>query len=299
MGAISSKQIQLSKVTTKMLNVKTKVNRSHILTPRLCSVILRQNGLGVKCCCQNDLIKLKHFLQRDSNLQSECKKRTRNLDFEIAKQLRKLAYHKSEVILSDACHRHLNNILSATKTDQLFFSRPKLVSKIIIPELEMLQCLHLSNRHKNIFLDLILQLRTFFQYKISVQDLRKYPKGMDTNPGLERAHKFSLFLAVNLWKHIYGHQYISAKDRQALKNALANPSNLYYTCKYTNRVLHVKYDNEIVSALGHLHTADISSGAQLRVLQILFTIEQIKFQPCGLKKGFWSECVKTLKPLSA
>ena len=119
-----------------------------------------------------------------------------------------------------------------------------------------------------------LYFLSLFKFKLSAKTLRRQPKSVKPVPGLDRSHKLSLFLAVELWKHIYGHEYVNKKQRKMLKNALSLDSNVYLTCKHTNRTLHVKYDNEIAYALKS--SAQLSCGAKMRAKQIISVLGQLQ-----------------------
>ena len=69
------------------------------------------------------------------------------------------------------------------------------------------------------------------------------------------------------------------------------------TCKFTNRTLHVKYDNEIAAALPNVPRCQISSGAKLRVKDILKILKRLQSHSESLKE-FCERSHKILKPLS-
>ncbi len=96
---------------------------------------------------------------------------------------------------------------------------------------------------------------------------------------------------------VYGHTYISRREHRILRDVLSTDCNVVFTCKFANRSLHAKYDNEIADALKTART-DISPGAKLRVKQILKTLPRLKSESDALKH-FFDRSWNLLKPLSA
>ena len=123
--------------------------------------------------------------------------------------------------------------------------------------------------------------------------------GVVCGPGMDRAHKLSLHLAVHLWKKAYGHDLAYANVVRQLKRALSLSSNIYVTCHHTNRVLHVKYDNEIISALQNLSTEKntLSPGAKLRTKQILGVLPKLKEQSPAMN-DFVNRSILALKTIT-
>lgn len=98
---------------------------------------------------------------------------------------------------------------------------------------------------------------------LSARDLRATPRGVKPLPPLERAHKLSLSLSVALWQRIYGHTRVSRAARKDLRAALSDAANVDHVCRYTNRVLHVRYDAELAAAAGGSASQRASAGGAL------------------------------------
>ena len=75
--------------------------------------------------------------------------------------------------------------------------------------------------------------------------------------------------------------------------ALNVDSNMYYTCKHTNRTVHVKYDKEISDAVKSQGQVLISSGAKLRVKQVLSVLSKIEKRSPEMS-DFCGKCRKEL-----
>ena len=243
---------------------------------------------------------------------SELNKLRQQLDREIVQILDAEKYpHK---ILSANGQKHLISILrelDSTIVRQyyspffLFFRfrasmRPHLLSTVILPKLEevyrtnnersksyntivMYKVREKANELRNVFVS------TFFRQQISASNLRKSlpPNGRlgeSCVAGMDRAHKLSLYLAVHLWKIVYGHDLAYANVRLQLRQALSLRENIYLTCIHTNRTLHVKYDVEIVKALHKKSEktqtenprVKLSPGAKMRVGQVIEVLLKLK-----------------------
>jgi len=260
MGSGSSK-IPLNLLKPSQL-VKKKARKDYVLTPKLCVAIFKQtNGY----CSESDIEKLKVFLSRPMNLKffgtAKCKLSEKEL----------LKFMKNpENSLSSSTEQYLKSLLNNLDNS---YRKPALISSIVMPKLELIYAQNRSlHRHqktlywKTLFSNCFHFVYSLFWFKLSPKTLRREPK-LRTEPGLERAHKLSLFLAVELWKNIHGHQYVRLKDKNILKEILSLDCNVYLTCKHTNRTLHVKYDNEIAEALV-AKNSKLSPGAKTRIKQI-------------------------------
>lgn len=311
MGTSYSKKVPLSKISAKMLtsrkcndkeNVKTQVQ---LLSPNFCSSLIKTSKLH-KSCDPAELDFLKKFLARQSNFRavvdkSEFKKLDKirkSSEVELSRALKKVfTGHANDVKLSKTAHSHLNVLINSTKTDLKFRFRNKtLISRTILPQLELLSTT--ANSSRTLFgfaVKVPLFFRSIFQHKLLAKDLRRNPRALTSSAGLERAHKLSLFLAVRLWKQVYGHSFVNARTHKLLRNALSSECNVYHTCVFTNRTLHVKYDNEIALAL--MTSSKISSGAKLRVRQILQTLIHLRTHS-EILRDFCDRSSVLLKPMS-
>lgn len=118
---------------------------------------------------------------------------------------------------------------------------------------------------------------------LEAKTLRRKCAGIEAaKPGQEIAHKLSLFLAVRLWSHVHGGLGIRRLDHRQLRHALSRRANVYHTCVHTNRILHVRYDNEIAAALasaastGGKATVRLSPGAKTRVKQVVLVLRELE-----------------------
>jgi hypothetical protein len=196
MGINSSKKVPVSKITPKMLTTNESINNSkskvQILSPKLCSVVLRNNYKTHSSFCSDDQLSfLKQFLSRNSNFKTVSDKNfirneriRKNVETEISRALRKTktkSPNRKNVVLSSSAQQNLNTILRTSKTDIYFSFRKNnlLLSRIILPELESL--LRLSKCSDNFsFSDFV---RSVFQQKLLAKDLRTNPKGLARNAG--------------------------------------------------------------------------------------------------------------------
>jgi hypothetical protein len=296
MGSSSSK-IPLKTISTNSILAHRTKSRNFVLSPRLCSSILRSvNGY----CHKNDVKALRDFLAKPENSKFtliKTKKRPK-LDNEVVKFM-EICQDQKKKPLSSAAEKHLHTILANLETS---CNTPVIVSRIVMPRLEHLYACQVAlkrQEQKSLFQTIrnighfVLSL---FRFKLSPQILRKEPRGLKSASGLDRAHKLSLFLAVALWKQVYGHPFVNAGDKKLLREALAVNQNVYHTCRFTNRILHVKYDNEIVEMLENqnIHGQSLSSGAKMRRKQILAVLVKLKSHS-GLMSDF---CLKSHRALS-
>jgi len=284
MGALKSKTISPKLLSTRHLaNPKKFPISDFSLTPRLCVAALKTSREPI---CEKQLNSLRSFLrsQPKREVLGDC-----NLETEICRLLKKQALgskSKSISLSPDTIH-FIQRIVRETKKEMSIFERQTLLRKIILPKLEDL----LRERKRTIW-----TIRSWIPSKLQAKDIRKYPRILVADPELDRAHKLSLFLAVRLWKSVFGHSYISQSDRILIKKALSHTSNLTYTCKFSNRVLHVRYDNEIASALDQgPKKITLSSGAILRVNDILRIINIVRTSDTRKIKRFWDQSEKMLK----
>ena len=204
--------------------------------------------------------------------------------------------------LSLQAENHLKSVIHHLDSS---LSKPSLVSQIILPELEVIKGQNLSIQRQNqlwYWLSFAKRIIYFiyskFRFKLTSKTLRRAPT-IHTIHSLDRAHKFSLKLAVEMWKIIYGHPYVKAKDKEFLSNALNIEDNLYHTCQYTNRTLHVKSDNEIISALKqNSNVTKLTPEAKARVKQVLSAISKVeKHSDSDLIKDFCSKSAKLLRQI--
>jgi len=275
MGSSSSKvAISSLKVLSKKQTYKNTKNL--VLNPRLCqSIFHATEGF----CCEKDFQPFKKFLLSDSNLKPAAMSKKKKLDNELIKVID--LPHSETKLLSPGTANYLEEILVHLKS-QPNMQKPYLVSAIIEPKLEDIFARNkaLNQQYNTIQWTSWLQnfvnfLYSVFRFKLTPKTLRKPPR-LRAVSGLERAHKLSLSLAVQLWKHIYGHPYVKKSKKTIIANALSVDSNVYYTCRFTNRTAHVKFDKEISDAVKSHGQVPISSGAKLRVKQVLNAMSKIE-----------------------
>jgi len=261
MGSGSSK-VPLNLLKPSIIANK-KTRKNYVLSPRLCVAIFRQtNG----SCNEKDIKKLRDFIGRPMNMKffgaAKCKISEREL-LKFMKDPQQKLSSNTELYLKSLL-THLDNS----------YRKPALISSIVMPKLELLyaqnKSLHRQERAlywKTLFKNCYHFVYSLIWFELSPKTLRKSPK-LQSEQGLDRAHILSLFLAVELWKKIYGHQFVKLKDKTILKEVLSLDSNIYYTCKHTNRTLHVKYDNEIAEAIISKKSTKLSPGAKIRIKHI-------------------------------
>jgi len=275
MGSSSSK-VAVSSVKLVTKNQPNKNTRNLILNPRLCQSIFDKTN---EFCYQKDVQHLRKFMFSDSNLKPTSMSKKKVLENELIKYIN-LPQSETKV-LTPKTSKHLEAILVHLK-GQTILQKPYLVSDIIETKLEniyernnALQQQHQSRQWTSWLKSCVHYMYSMFRFKLTPKTLRKNPK-LRPISGLDRAHKLSLSLAVGLWKHVYGHLYVKKDKKKVIASALNVDSNMYYTCKHTNRTVHVKYDKEISDAVKSQGQVLISSGAKLRVKQVLSALSKIE-----------------------
>jgi hypothetical protein len=292
MGIAGSKRVPSKLVSTKLLgNPKKSKFVDFPITGRLCVAAIKVSSDPV---CEKQLDLLKCFISKPSKVPIHASRSHRIVESEVCHQLKNLS-KKAATKLSPDGKAFLAKTLKDTKSELGFFDRQPLLRRRILPQLQKLLVQDSRNNPK---VTLASLLRLWHSNELHAKDMRKYPRTLTPDPELDRAHKLSLFLAVKLWQCVFGHNYISQKDRINLKKSLCHNANLIYTCKFTNRVMHVRYDNEIASALTASSKATkLSSGAVLRVIDILATIKTVQNSDSRKTKKYWEKTEKILKSL--
>ena len=232
----------------------------------------------------------------DSNLKPTSMSKKKVLENELIKYIN-LPQSETKV-LTPKTSKHLEAILVHLK-GQTCLEKPFLVSGVIETKLEniyernnALQQQHQSLQWTSWLQSCIHYMYSMFRFKLTPKTLRKNPK-LKPISGLDRAHKLSLSLAVGLWKHVYGHPYVKKDKKKIIACALNLDSNMDYTSKHTNRTVHVKYDKEISDAVKSKGQVPISSGAKLRVKQILSALSKIEKRSPEMS-DFCGKCRKEL-----
>jgi len=295
MGSSSSK-IAISSVKLVVNKQPNRTARKLVLNPRLCqSVFNVTDGF----CNKKDIQPLKRFINSKSNIKPANMSKKKVLENELIKYIN--LPQSENRILTPKGAEYLEAVLVHLKS-QSNEQKPILVSDIIEPKLESVYDRHNALLQKQHSLQWTSWLQNFvnllysmFKFKLTPKTLRKSPK-LRPISGLDRAHKLSLSLAVDLWKHIYGHPFVNKKQRKTIACALNTDSNVYYTCKHTNRTIHVKYDKEISESVRSNGQIQISSGAKLRVNQVLSAILRIEKHSPEMS-DFCRKCRQELKKL--
>jgi len=279
MGSSSSKvAISSLKVLSKKQTYKNTKNL--VLNPRLCqSIFHTTEGF----CCEKEFQPFKKFLLSESNLKPTDMSKKKVLENELIKLI-DLPNSETKLLSPNAAN-YLEEVLVHLKS-QPKVQKPYLVSEIIEPKLEDVFTRNkaLNQQYNTLQWTSWLQncvnlLYSVFRFKLTPKTLRKSPR-LRAVSGLDRAHKLSLSLAVQLWKHVYGHPFVKKNKKKIIANALCVDSNVYYTCRHTNRTVHVKFDKEISDAVKAHGQVPISSGARLRVKQVLSALSKIeKYSP--------------------
>jgi hypothetical protein len=186
-------------------------------------------------------------------------------------------------------------VLSQIYAGRGFFHRPTLLERTLVSQLERIRLSRIKRLGP--YGHLISAWRWIFTKAVTTKTLRRSTNYglVAASPGLERAHLLSLGLATRLWKAHAGHDRIGARDLAALKSALNDRRNLRVVCQHTNRVLHVRYDDEIAMAMEESGLR-LSPGARQRLkcaVQVLETLscDHEKIRP------FCDESIKRLKAL--
>ncbi len=308
--------VPYAKISAKMLlkqsNASAK-SRSYLLSPQLCSSILRQ--YKGQFCPKKDVEALKDFLSKSKNVQkssylsavftSSTKKRKR-LSRKWENELVRFIFQPRQVSgarhpkLSATAEKHLTSLLSALEAT---YYKPVLIDSVIQPKLK--EALDLNTAvvrdERNAYIVSVIvrcfkYFMSFFRQRLSAQTLRRDPREVKRVQGLDRAHKLSLHLAVVLWKKVYGHEFVKSQDRKILRDALSQSCNVYYTCAFTNRTLHLKYDHEIADLIQTSQKKSLSPGARARVKQVKSVMNEIQTHSKLMRK-FCGKSVHVLNRL--
>lgn len=295
MGVTGSRKIPPKMISSKLLtNPGMSKKDTHFpLTPRMCVAAIKTSSEPVS---EKELNSLKSFLYRQSKVPVDnvCRS-VRIVESEICRQLRDITRKSTSSHLSPEGRVFLAKTLRDTKSELGLFERQTLLRRRILPHLQRLVEESGNNLHPKGSFFSILRLWSPGEL-LHPKDMRKYPRTLIPDSELDRAHKLSLFLAVKLWQCVFGHNYINQNDRIRLKRALCHNANLIYTCKFTNRVMHVRYDNEIASALaGGTKGPILSSGATLRAMDVLNTIKIVRTSDSRKMTKYWEKSEKLLK----
>lgn len=292
MGSSSSK-VAVSSVKLVTKKQPNKNTRNLVLNPRLCQSIFNNTN---EFCNKKDVQNLRKFMISDSNLKPTSMSKKKVLENELIKYIN-LPQSETKVLTSKTS-KYLEAILVHLK-GQTILEKPYLVSDVIETKLEniyernnALQQQHQSRQWTSWLRSCVHYMYSMFRFKLTPKTLRKTPK-LRPISGLDRAHKLSLSLAVGLWKHVYGHLYVKKDKKKVIACALNVDSNMYYTCKHTNRTVHVKYDKEISDAVKSQGQVLISSGAKLRVKQVLSALSKIEKRSPEMS-DFCGKCRKEL-----
>ena len=295
MGSSSSK-VAVSSVKLVTKKQPNKNTRNLVLNPRFCQSIFDNNN---EFCYQKDVQHLRKYMFSDSNLKPTSMSKKKVLENELIKYIN-LPQSETKV-LTPKTSKHLEAILVHLKS-QTSLQKPFLVSDIIETKLENIYERNnaLQQQHQSLLLTSWLKscvhyIYSIFRFKLTPKTLRKNPN-LKPISGLDRAHKLSLSLAVGLWKHIYGHPYVKKDRKKIIACALNLDSNMDYTSKHTNRTVHVKFDKEISDAVKSKGQVPISSGAKLRVKQVLSALSKIEKRSPEMS-DFCGKCRKELMKL--
>ena len=292
--SISLNSIKSSQLTTPMMNK----NVCFWLSPKLCATIFQSSSGNFS---DFEVERFKDFLASSKNIRQFDTNNVNKCDLELAKFIR--SSNSNQKLLSSESKQHVTDIMKHLDS---CWVKPKMIKIIIIPKLEEVYAENraISNRirfvtwFKNLFYYLLYQLKKLYRYDLKAKMLRKTPRNVKTIEGMHRAHKVSLKLAVELWMIIEG-KTVNTHEKNLLKHILSEKVNIYHTCEYTNKVLHVKYDNEIINALkqqnqnGGNIPIRLTSGSKMRLNQILNALNKLKARSPELREF----CIKSDKLL--
>ena len=285
-----SKKVQVCQVSSRMLGANHRV-RNQLLTPTLCARIFQKCEADI-WCREKDISDLKKFLKSSYNFVPYNFNSGR-----FEKRISSAVKDPDKHYLDAKSRLKLDRLLRAIYSPERYrhFSNQKLINNHVLSELETV---YQSNSRTKTLLRHFFVLKNkiwkwFFRPEINAKSLRTKCRGLEPKPGLEIAHKLSLFLAVKLWRNIYGDS-IKTRDLRQLKHALSSKVNAYHTCIHTNRVLHVQYDNEIVTALKD--KAKLSCGARMRLKQVLKVLKELDNHSDTLHR-FSKHSLKLLKKI--
>lgn len=280
----------------------SKTTKKFVLNPRLCQSIFH---VTEGYCKQTDIQPLKKFIFSDSNLKPTNMSKKIKIENELIKIINLPPNVSDTKMLSPNTAQYLESVLVHLKSQDKL-AKPFLVSNIIEPKLEDIFAKNQALVKQNKLSSWTLWVRNClnfmysqFRFKLTPKILRKAPR-LKAVSGLDRAHKLSLSLAVEMWKHIYGHPYVKRNTKKMLANALNVDYNMYYTCRHTNRTIHVKYDKEIIDSIKDVKAGQgqvpISSGAKIRVKQVLSALQKIEKRLPEMS-DFCGKCRQELKTL--
>lgn len=121
---------------------------------------------------------------------------------------------------------------------------------------------------------------------LSTASLRKMPALEETQKGKERAHVLSLYLAVKLWKKIFGCEFVTKRTIVGLRQLLSKKENFTMVDIECNRIIHVSQDAEIAKALQSTcdYPVKLSKGSNSRVKDVIRFLKNVKPSDPIIKK---------------
>ena len=165
-----------------------------LLSPKLCANLLRKSivmpGMIKHNCTAKELTFLQEFLSRNSNFKSchdldvkKCLHKRTVWENEIVRAVHKTYSDPGKVVLTKAANRHLITILNTSNNDLYFkFRHKKLLTHVILPQLDRLR----GSNSKSVlrYFKVIPEIyRPIFHHKLVAKDLRRTPKGLQSEKG--------------------------------------------------------------------------------------------------------------------
>jgi len=258
--------------------------KRQLLTASLCARVLKSRDPRATCR-QRDVDTLKAFLASRHNLVTD--KLAPGPRARLEAEIGSAARRPDARTITTGARAHLAKILKEVYSPWRYgaFHAQSLVPQHILVPLEAVYAANSRTNmlKRSVFQGLWRLLVTVGEGlrllpNLEARTLRRKCAGIESLPGQEIAHKLSLFLATRLWRHVHG-RGIRRSDHRQLRHALSRRANVYHTCVHTNRVLHVKWDNEIAAALAATAAGGtrvkLSPGAKTRLKQVVVVLRDL------------------------
>lgn len=239
----------LKDVTVRQLAGSSPAGSNFLLSPAFCLKVLKRGLPPHYECSKKELTRFSGVIKyEESEVWREKQKKVEDRLWVSMTRRKPTRQLESEV---EAVLEHLY-------ASRSWFRRPGLLERTLVDQLENVLA---AGKQNTLWNRMLYMWRRLFRKSVSTKTLRsstKYSIAAAT-PGTERAHVLSLAVAVRLWREFRGDDTIARAELPALRRMLNDSRNLSIVCQHTNRVLHVRYDEEILKRL------DSSSSSSLRL----------------------------------
>ncbi len=292
MGALLSRyrRIPLKDVTVRKIESLAGRQKNYLVSPAFGLRVVKRAMPVQYVCSADELRKFAAAIKDRDN--SNCSPRSKQR--EIERRLWAAVTRRRNSVPTADVAAEADRLVAAVGKRHGFFSRPTALENAFITQLGNVRTPPPKPRY------LFKLWRLLFTQSLTAKALRSSTNYNVPAAGLERAHVLSLYVARKLWTEYRGDGgRVTSRELSALRAALNDPRNLRAVCRHTNRVLHVRYDEEIVKALELADRrlgSSLSSGASQRLHSVLAVLKELSSKDDV--KHFCQFAVKRLKRIT-